>query len=253
MGIAIVTGASSGMGRQFALQIAKKYAPDEIWLIARREDRLNSLAGELGVKSRVIPLDLSNRESIGTVKDLLADENPKVDILINASGFGKYGGSMDLTEDEIDSMINVNDKAVVFMSNAVLPYMDKGSRIITMGSGSSFQPLPFFCMYASTKAFVLSYCRALNYELKEKGITVTCVCPGYVNTEFFAVAKDTANPDACNNFTPLYEPEDVVRKALKDSEKGRDLSVLGLNTKLRRLAGKLLPAKMVMDGWMKMK
>lgn len=253
MKIAIVTGASSGMGREFARQIAAEGGLDELWVIARRAERLEELKKELSVPVRPIALDLTREESVEQLKAVLAEEKPDVKILVNASGFGKYGTYRDLTDQEITQMIDLNCKSVVKITYAVLPYMQAGGRVLMLGSASAFQPLPEFNMYASTKAFVVHFSRALNVELKDRKISVTCVCPGFVRTEFFKVAQDTKNPDTCKNFKPLYEPEDVIRKALKDSKKGKDLSVLGFNTKMKRLSGKLLPAKMVMNVWMKIK
>ena len=180
-------------------------------------------------------------------------EKPEVSTLVNGAGFGKYGTYLDLTDDEIDGMIDLNDKSMVHMTYSVLPYMSEGSRILTIGSASAFQPLPEFNMYAATKAFVVSFCRALNVELRQRKITVTCVCPGFVRTEFFAVAQDTKNPNTCQNFKPMYEPADVVKKALKDSRRGKDISILGLNTKFKRLAARLLPTKTVMNAWLRIK
>ena len=258
--IAIITGASSGMGREFAVQIAAEGGLEEMWVVARRMDRLQALKEELEGKVSVdclvvrpVALDLTSEDSVAQMKELLAAEQPEVKILVNASGFGKYGTYKDLTDQEITQMIDLNCKSVVKMTYAILPYMQAGGRVLILGSASAFQPLPEFNMYASTKAFVVHFSRALNVELKSRGITVTCVCPGYVRTEFFQVAQQTANPTTCQNFTPMYEPEDVIRKALKDSKKGKDLSVLGMNTKLKRMSGKLLPSKLVMSVWMKIK
>ena len=255
MRIAIVTGASSGMGAEFVRQLdsSRKENFDEIWVIARRRERLETLAAECTCKIVPVVLDLTQKESFEALRSALEEQKPEVGVLVNASGFGKYGTYLDLTDEEIDSMIDLNAKATVHVTYSVLPYMSKGARILTIGSASAFQPLPEFIMYASTKAFVVHFCRALNVELKSRGITVTCVCPGYVRTEFFAVAQDTKNPDTCKNFRPMYEAEDVVCKALRDSRRGKDLSVLGLNTKLKRMAAKFLPTKMVMNTWLKIK
>ena len=253
MRIALITGASSGLGREFALQASKQGAFDEIWLVARRAERLAELAGELPTPVRAIPLDLKKADSFAELTSLLTQTQATVGLLVCAAGFGKYGACCDLTDEEISDMIDVNCKAVVSSCRTALPHMQEGSRIIIMGSASSFQPLPQFSMYAATKAFVVSFSRALNAELAPRKITVTAVCPGYVRTEFFDVAKDTANPDACNNFKPMYEPEPVVRQAYRDASHGKDLSVHGLFVKTQRLLAKLLPHKAVMRVWLKIK
>ncbi len=253
MKIAVVTGASSGIGREFAEQIARRGKVDEIWAVARRADRLDELKQKVSPKVRAVPLDLLKNEDRIKLKLMLSREKPDVRILVNAAGFGKYGTYKDLTDEEIDSMIDLNCKALVHMTYDILPYMGKHGRILLMGSASAFQPLPEFLMYAATKAFVVHFGRALNVELKERKITVTCVCPGYVRTEFFRVAQNTKNPGTCQNFSPLYEPEAVVRKALRDSLFRRDMSVYGLDTKGKRLAAKLLPHRLVMRVWMRIK
>ncbi|WP_234117711.1 SDR family NAD(P)-dependent oxidoreductase [Clostridium hydrogenum] len=253
MKIAIITGASSGIGKEFVKQIASFEVLDQIWIIARRAERLEKIKQEISPKVRPVALDLLKKDSIQTIKQLLEEEKPEVKILVNSAGFGKYGTYRDLTDNEIDDMIDLNCKTLIHMTYACLPYMKEKDRIIMLGSSSAFQPLPEFNMYASTKAFVVHFSRALNFELKSRGISVTSVCPGYVRTEFFDVAKDTKNPDTCRNFKPLYEPEDVIKKALKDSARGKDMSVLGLHVKLLRLMSKLLPHSFIMRSWMKIK
>lgn len=253
MGIAIVTGASSGMGAEFVRELAGSGEYESIWLVARREERLHELASQLPLPARIIAADLSCDGGISAVKEALTAENPDVTMLVNAAGFGKYGTYKDLTDSEIDGIIDVNIRALVHVSYAVLPYMKKGAHIINLGSASVFQPLPEFNMYASSKVFVLHFSRALNVELKNRGITVTVLCPGYVNTEFFRVAQDTKNPDTCKNFSPMYECPYVVSRAIRAAKKGKDMCVPGLSVKLQRTAAKLLPHKWVMAVWMKIK
>jgi Short-chain dehydrogenases of various substrate specificities len=253
MKIAVITGASSGLGREFAKQIALSEAVDEIWCIARRLDRLEQLQKEISSKVRPLALDLLEGDSINTISALLKQEIPEITLLVNASGFGKYGSYKDLTDLEINNMIDLNCKALIHMTYAGLPYMKEGGRVIMLGSSSAYQPLPYFNMYAATKVFVVHFSRALNVELKNRRITITSVCPGYVRTEFFEVARNTKNPDACQNFKPMYEPDAVVRKALRDSRKGKDISVLGIQVKLMRLMSKLLPHKLMMKIWLKIK
>jgi short-subunit dehydrogenase len=252
MKIAIVTGASSGMGREFVKQIAEQETVDEIWAVARRKDRLEALKQDYP-KVRPVVMDLLKPESRSVFKEMLTAEKPEISVLVNASGFGKYGTYRDLTDAEIDQILDLNLKALIHMTYDCLPYMNRGDRVINMGSASAFQPLPEFILYATSKVAVLHFSRALHVELKSRGIPVTCVCPGYVRTEFFQVAQQTKNPETCQNFSPMFEPEDVVRKALRDSRRGKDMSVLGLNVKAQRLAAKLLPHSLVMKVWLKIK
>ncbi|MGI6004894.1 MAG: SDR family NAD(P)-dependent oxidoreductase [Christensenellales bacterium] len=251
--IAIVTGASSGIGCEFARQIAKMDDIDEIWAVARREERLTELQQAASDKIRPIALDLKLDESLEYIARMLEEERPDVEILVNNAGFGKFGNSIDLTREEIDDMVRLNALAPVLLTNRVLPYMKGGARILNMGSASAFQPLPGFNLYASSKVFVTHYTRALNVELKGRGISATAVCPGYVDTDFFDVARDTRNPDTVTNIRPMYPRDKVVSKALADSAAGRDISVLGLDANVKRLLAKLLPAPLVMSVWLRMR
>ena len=154
MKIAVVTGASSGMGLEFAKAIDAEETLDEIWLIARRGDRLEALAKELRAPARILTLDLGRPESFEEYKKLLEAEKPLISTLCNAAGFGRFAL---FTETELDvnlAMIDLNDKALVAMTQLSLPWMKRGSRVINLDSLSAFQPVPYQCIYGSTKAFV---------------------------------------------------------------------------------------------------
>ena len=166
MGIAIVTGASSGMGREFALQLHKEERFDELWVIARRETALESLRSQVPCPLRIIALDLTKKESLDTYRDLLAREKPEVAVLVNCAGFGKFGRYDQIPLQDCMDMIDLNCKALVAMTQLTLPYMKGGSKIVQLDSLSAFQPVPYINVYGSTKAFVLSYSRALNQELE---------------------------------------------------------------------------------------
>ena len=253
MKYALVTGASSGMGREFAVQIAESGEYDRVIVIARRADRLAQLADKYGEKIVPLALDLTDEGSFEILGEKLRSENIALSLLVAAAGLGKYGSFAGLSEQNCELMVNINVLGLMRTVRTALENFEDGGRIILLGSQSAFQPLPYFCMYASTKAFVVHFGRALNVELKERGISVTTVCPGYVQTEFFEVAAKSEMPDACTNFKPMYSPVDVVRKALKDSKKGKDMSVLGVYVKFMRLLAKLLPHSVMMRGWLKMK
>ena len=191
MKIAVVTGASSGMGKEFVLQLDRQKAFDEIWVIARRFDRLQSLQSEVKAKIRPISLDLTREECIAEYRALLDAEKPVVDVLVNASGVGRFGAFADMDLDYMYRMIDLNSKAYVGMTHATLPYLAQGSEVYQLDSLSSFQPVPYIGVYGATKAFVLSFSRALNVELKSRKIRVMAVCPGWVKTEFFDRAETT--------------------------------------------------------------
>lgn len=251
MGIAIITGASSGMGRQFVLQLSKAEKFDEIWVIARRKERLEALKSEVDAPIVPVPLDLTLPESYKVYENLLAEKKPQVSVLVNCSGFGKFGTYEQIPLSESLGMIDLNCKALVALTELTLPYMREGSKIVELDSLSAFQPVPYLNVYGATKAFVLSYSRALNKEVKKRGIRVMAVCPGWVKTDFFDRATATSD-DAVTYFNILYEPEDIVRTAIKDLYKGKkDVSVHGLPVKAQILLVKLLPHSLVMKIWLK--
>ena len=251
MRIAIVTGASSGMGREFVKQVSKKEKFDEIWVIARRKEALESLKKEVKAKIRPITLDLQNPESFETYKKLLAEEKPEVALLANIAGYGKFGKYDEISLEDCLGMIDLNCKALVAMSQLTIPYMKRGSKILQLDSLSAFQPVPYLNVYGSSKSFVLSYSRALNRELKTKGIRVMSVNPGWVKTEFFDHATKSSN-DAITYFNVMYDAKDVIKTAIRDLyHTKKDVSIHGFQIKAQVLLVKLLPHKIVMEIWMR--
>lgn len=240
MGIAIITGASSGIGAQFARELKRSEGITEFWFVARREERMRSLAEELGVSARIIEADLATDGGVEKLRATLAEHRPSVKYLVNAAGFGSFGIYSELEDQEVASMIDLNVKALVLITHMVLPYMERGGRIIELGSGSSFTPLPAFNVYASSKAFVLHYTKALNYEIRHLGLRATCFCPGWVKTEFIgkATAGERTEP---KKFSPLLDCERVVRGCVRAARRGKAMYVVGLYTKLQHLLFKLLP------------
>ncbi len=250
MNVAIVTGASSGMGREFVLQLGQYVKVDEIWVIARREQALESLKSQVDTPIRPIPLDLAEEESFLKYQELLEQEQPDITLLVNAAGFGKFGDLQDIPLHEDLRMIDLNCKALVAMTRLTLPYMKQGSHILQLDSLSSFQPVPYITTYGATKSFVLSYSRAVNQELKPQGIRVMAMCPGWVKTEFFDHAFQT-NGNRVTYFNYLYEAKDVVATGLRHLYKTKkDVSVHGLPIKFQVLLVKLMPHKFVMKTWM---
>ena len=251
MRIAIVTGASSGMGREFVKQVSKKEKFDEIWVIARRKEALESLKKEVKAKIRPITLDLQNPESFETYKKLLAEEKPEVALLANIAGYGKFGKYDEISLEDCLGMIDLNCKALVAMSQLTIPYMKRGSKILQLDSLSAFQPVPYLNVYGSSKSFVLSYSRAQNRELKTKGIRVKSVNPGWVKTEFFDHATKSSN-DAITYFNVMYDAKDVIKTAIRDLyHTKKDVSIHGFQIKAQVLLVKLLPHKIVMEIWMR--
>ena len=245
MNIAIVTGASSGMGREFVLQLSQYLQVDEIWAIARRVDALNALQAPVPV--RPVPLDLCSNDGFTAYRDLLQTEKPNVKLLVNAAGFGKFGAFQNIPLEEDLRMIDLNCKALVAMTRLTMPYMQAGSHVLQLDSLSAFQPVPYIATYGATKSFVLSYTRAVNRELKGSGIRMMAMNPGWVKTEFFNHALQT-NGSEVQYYNKLWEAKDVVATGLHDLYKTKkDYSVHGFSVRMQVRAVKLLPHKIVMN------
>lgn len=232
------------MGRDFVKELQKVKNVDEIWMIARREERLKVLESREHGKLRAFSLDLTNRMTFDHLSEILAEEQPRIQYLVNAAGAGRMGTVESISGEDHAFVLDLNVRALTCMTRLCLPYMAKGSHIIQLCSGSAFLPQPEFASYAASKAYVLSFSRALGQEVKNRGITVTAVCPGPVKTEFFKAAGSEISP-AKKRF--LVESEEVVKKALKDANAGKELSIYGVSMKLIHLAGKILPTKMLLS------
>ena len=247
--IAVVTGASSGMGREFVRQLGAYAQVEEIWVIARREEALLSLQEEVALPVRPLVLDLCQEASFHAYSALLEADKPQVMLLVNAAGFGKFGAWDRISLEDDLRMIDLNCKALVAMTRLTLPYMPQDSHVLQLDSLSAFQPVPFITTYGATKAFVLSYCRAMNEELRGKGIRMMAMNPGWVKTEFFSHAQKT-NRGEVRYFNRLYEAKDVVATGLHDLYKTKKpYSVHGFPVRMQVRGVKLLPHSLVMKTW----
>ncbi len=250
--IIVVTGASSGMGREFLIQMLDKEPNiDEVWAIARREARLMELNEK--VSNKVVPLgwDLTVEEDLQAYKKKLEEEKPNIIVLANCAGFGKFDHSENIDTDTKLNMIDLNVKAPVAITDYSLPYMQAGAKIMNIASCAAFQPIPYINDYAATKAFLVSYSRALNQELKYKNIHVLTVTPYWTRTEFFDRAIDDNKKKVVVNYNAMYEPQDVMKAAIKDLYNPRkEVSCFGAMNRFQRFLTKILPHKVVMKVWM---
>ena len=172
-------------------------------------------------------------------------------LLVNASGFGKFRAVVDTPLEVNLNMVDLNCQAVMALCQLTIPYMPEGGQIINIASVAAFQPIPYIDVYGASKAFVLSFSRALNRELRGRGIRVMAVSPGWVKTEFFDHATKTSNT-AVTYYNIMYEAKDVVATAIHDLYRTRkDLSVHGAPVRWQVRGVKLLPHSLVMKIWMK--
>ncbi|MDO5300673.1 MAG: SDR family NAD(P)-dependent oxidoreductase [Clostridia bacterium] len=241
--IAVITGASSGLGRAYAHALVTKV--EEIWAIARHEDALQALRAELGERIVPLPMDLTIRANLDVLRERLEREHPRIHYAIADAGFAKFCTYSDLSLGESLNMIDLNCGASVAAALLCLPYMDRGDYLLFVASQAAFQPLPCQNLYSATKAFVRHYARALNLELAPRGITATAVCPGWMRTHLYDRAIIGARKGT-RRFPGMVSPEAVAKQSLRDAQRGRDMSVYGLRVKAEHMAAKLLPQRAMM-------
>ena len=242
--IAIITGATGGIGKEFVNELNKEPL-DEIWIIGRNRERLTEIKDQYGEKIVPICADLTDTQDMLSITNLLTDE-VQIIYLINNAGIAQMMPSKDLGTDTIDQTIRLNCNVPVTLTNYCIPHMKKGSKIINVSSAAAFQPVPFINLYAATKAFEHSYSRALNVELKPMGITVTAASPGWVDTNM--LSKE-ANGKTIR-FHGIVSPKAVAEKAIKDAKKGKDVSICSFYVKCQHLNVKIIPHKLVMRIWL---
>ena len=246
MRIAVITGASSGIGREFVFAVDRKYSFDEIWVVARRAERLEELKGKCRNPVRPLALDLADDAGPEAYRALLEKEQPEIALLVNAAGCGVFGP---FGEKDLGALLHsakLNALALTAMCHLSLPYMKRGSSIVNMGSNSSWQPVPYQAVYGASKSYVLSLSRAIGRELRPRGIHVMCVCPGWIKTEFQQHAK---HDEYIRYVDRWYGPEEVAAQAMEDLEKKKTVSILGAPVRRQVALVKHLPVDMVMDIW----
>lgn len=246
MNVIVITGASSGIGMEFAMQMDSYFSNvDEFWLIARSRDKLDEVAGVLQHKTRVFAIDVTDKSKLDMLEDELRENDAVVRILVNCAGYGLLGPFGKVDREQTLGMIRLNCEALTEVTARLLPFMRKNSRIIQLASSAAFLPQPDFAVYAATKAYVLSFSRALGSELKRQGIYVTSVCPGPVDTPFFDIAEKDGSILAVKKFS-MVSAEKVVSLALRDSYYKRSMSVCSAVIKAFNVAAKVLPHEVIL-------
>lgn len=248
MNMILITGASSGIGVEFALQLDNIFNDniDEIWMIARRKEAMLKVAQHMEHTTRVLDMDVTDGASVERLKNLLAKEKPVIRMLVNCAGYGVMGKFTKLNAQEQLGMVDVNCKALTQLTYLCIPYMRPNSRIIQMASSAAFMPQPDFAVYAASKAYVYSFSRALNRELRPKKIYVTAVCPGPVDTPFFDIAEKDGKTLAIKKLTMVHADK-VVERAIRDSFHKKESSVYSFLIKGFEILAKAVPHKVILD------
>ncbi len=245
---ALITGASSGIGREFARQLADR--AELLVLVARRADRLQELREELGalhphLRLEVHPADLAEAEEIRRLIAWTEREHLSINLLINNAGLGDLGAFATADPEKLDQMMLVNVVALTRLMRGLLPAMiarRNGGAILNVSSSASFLPLANFAVYAATKAYVTSLSEALRTELRGSGLGVTALCPGPVRTEFSEVARRSPNENELGPEFVYVSVEEVVTAALRGVESDRAIVIPGWAMKAGMAIVRLTPA-----------
>lgn len=244
MNYTLITGGSKGIGKELALQFAKHNC--NLLLVARSAPELEELAialeGEFNINVRWLSLDLLIPQAVETLLDFCQAENIQVRILVNNAGFGhwQYFAESDL-ERQL-SMVELNQKVLVRLCYRFIPMLEgmPEPHILNVSSVAAFQPMAGFAVYAATKAFVFSFSQSLRFELKPKGINVSCLCPGPTETNFFSSASFNHKLDTAQGIK--MPASEVARQAVDDMLAKKAVSIPGFTNKLGAWFSKHLPA-----------
>ena len=246
---ALITGASSGIGAEFARQLGAR--GHNVFLVARREDRLRDLGGELerlhGVRAQYVAADLGDREQVEALPAKVRESGLTVEILINNAGFSTVG-DVHRNPDRQLGMVRVNIEALVSLTTAFLPEMTERGRgaVIQVASAAGFQPIPVQSVYAATKAFVLHFSEATAAELKGTGVTMTALCPGPVRTEFVEAAGFKKSEQEMAPSALWSTAEEVAKAGLDAADKGKRVVVVGITNQVTTTFGRHGPRSIVL-------
>ena len=239
--LALVTGASSGLGKALCQALAKQNI--RLLIVARREDLLKKLALELPSSTQIYRIDLSDPNECKTLIQLIHQKAP--DLIINNAGFGLYGPTLSHPLNELEDMVDVNIQALMKLtieSARVLQQAKKKGTIVNISSAAAFFSYPTFNVYAATKAFVNRFSEGLDEELREQGIRILTVCPGQIDTDF--------RKRASKNFPqrkdgPFMTPDGAAALILEQIEKGKALSIIDWRYRLLVALAKCLPKRLL--------
>ncbi|MDZ8104639.1 MAG: SDR family oxidoreductase [Nostoc sp. DedQUE12a] len=250
MSTALITGASSGIGKAFAQELAARKT--NLVLVARSEDKLNQLAKELKEKYKVqvdvIPKDLTEANAAAGVFDAIKTKGLTIDLLINNAGFGSYGDFAESDGERQVKIVQLNILALVDLTHKFLPIMRqrRSGSIINVSSITGFQPIPYLSVYAASKAFILSFSEALWAENRQYGVRILVTCPGPIETNFFAEANFP--PALAGSTEKVYSSEEVVRESLKALEEWQPTVIIGdVTTQIRSILARLVPRKVLLN------
>ena len=243
--IAVVTGATGGIGGMFVKRICLMDDIEEVWAIGRNKDKLERLRSQ---DQKIVPVaaDLSS-DGVEAIYGLISEKSPDIRILVNNAGKGYMGPFERMEKKQVADICRLNCSVPSELISISLPYMHEGARILNISSASSFQPNPYLAMYSASKVYLKNFSRAINAELKSRKITATAVCPGWVDTGMLPRTKAGSKI----KYAGMIAPEIVVDKALKDSARGKDMSVPGVFAKYFRFYSKITPANIVMSQWIR--
>ena len=246
---AVITGASSGLGKEYIDAILAQYPTvDSFWLVARRKELLREIAEAHPDKTiAAISLDLTKEESINVFEQLLKENNPEIKVLVNNAGFGKCEDFVSSNRPSQTEMVDLNCRALVGVTRLCLPYMLDDSLVINVSSIAAFAPTPRMSVYCATKSFVLALSKSLHDELRPRGIKVLAVCPGPMDTEFWKIANVPEGKSRLIDKLPRVTVKDVAVGSLKAAKRGKQVYTNGLIYKLFHFLGKVLPHSFIMQ------
>ena len=242
--IAIITGATGDIGEEFVKALVDQV--DLVWAVGRSREKLDALRERYGERIAAVQADLSDAAEVIGLCGRIEAEKPQIGYLVNNAGMAKMAPVKEFTLEEIAATVEVNMKAATLLCRAAIPYLMKGAFVLNVASASAFQPNPYIALYSASKSYLLSFTRSLNVELPE--VQCTAVCPGWVDTQM--LPRGTGDSKA--RYPGMVSPARVVKAALLDAKRGRDVSVCSPLFQYLRLYSKLMPHRLVMKQWVGM-